>query len=62
MKLYDIVKPRPDRNDPDKTHWDPIGVLFVDGEKMWGQIFAIGDINVFARKKRQDSEEAGPFG
>ena len=58
-----IVKPRADRNDSEKTYWDPIGILFVPDEvdvsevKFFGQIYSIGDINVFPQKPKTD----GPF-
>ena len=32
-KIFDVLKPRKDTQDESKTYWDPIGVLFVDGEK-----------------------------
>ena len=56
-QLFDIVKPRKDRNDEDKTHWDPIGVIWIkdageEDQKAWGQIYSIGDINVFPRKPK----------
>lgn len=60
---FDIVKARPDRNDPEKTYWDPIGTLFaksdsdldLSGVKLFGQIFAIGDVNVFPHKPKGDN-------
>ena len=64
---FDIVKARPDRNDPEKTYWDPIGTLFAipkeDGVelpefKLFGQIFAIGDVQVFPHK---DRDASNPF-
>ena len=63
MQRFDIVKARADRNDPDKTYWDPIGTLFaktpdgvdVSEVKLFGQIFAIGDVNVFPHKPKTDN-------
>ena len=63
MQRFNIVKARPDRNNPEKTYWDPIGVLFAkdaDGVdlsnvKFFGQIYAIGDINIFPATKKEDN-------
>ena len=53
-KLHDIVKPRADRQDETKTHWDPIGVCWVSDEgKMWGNIYSIGDVQIFPRDKKE---------
>jgi len=59
-KIFDLVKARPDRKDPNKTHWDPLGILFVteDAEgnmKMYGNVFAIGEVNAFPRKPKDDN-------
>jgi hypothetical protein len=57
MDKFRIVKPRQDRNDSEKTYWDPIGTLFMtedkDGNpKLFGQIFAIGDVQVLFDKPK----------
>lgn len=59
-KIFDLVKARPDRKDPSKTHWDPLGILFLDekdnGEmKLYGNVYAIGEVNAFPRKPKEDN-------
>ena len=62
--LCDIVKPRKDRKDESKTHWDPIGVCWVGEDdtgkmKAWGSIFAIGDVQIFPRDNKKDDNPYG---
>ena len=58
MQIFNIVKPRPDRNDSEKTYWDPIGKMFEKDGKRWCQIYSIGDCQIFEDKKKEDG---GPY-
>ena len=69
-EIMNVVKARPDRNDETKTHWDPLGIVFRDPEsgRMWGQIYAIGEVCLFPKEERTgtpktaQSQASGPFG
>jgi hypothetical protein len=66
-----VAKPRQDRNNPEKTYWDPIGTLFIKGVdddgnevelpklKVFGSIFAIGDVSAFPPREAEGG--SSPF-
>ena len=61
MKSFNIVRPREDRDDPEKTYWDPIGIMWENDGKMWGQIYAIGKVCMFENKPK-DTGATPAFG
>lgn len=61
MQVLNLMVPRTDRDDPNKTYWDPIGKLFIKEDKVWGQLYLTGStFQAFPPKTKEGS--GGPFG
>lgn len=65
--VIDIKYPRQDAKDPDKTRWDPAGVLIVQSEsaiptdlRIFGQSYGHGDIMAFIRQSNAEGGASAP--